>query len=458
MSEDTLPVLIIGAGTGGLALAHGLRNAGIPVEVYERDRHRTGGLQGFRVGISPNGVRALRALLPPRLFDTFVATTAKDYDWYTTCTEQLKLLFTVPGAQLSGERTDDVVRDYSVSRMTLRQVLLTGLEDVVHFGKQFTEFTEQDDRVTARFADGSSATGRLLVGADGANSRVRRQYLPQAGQTATGLIAIGGKQAITPANTELLTGRNRNGMSMIFDKRNSFGILHVMEFPWQHGGGFERGIGSSDAALLERWPGLLFDNTTDYFSWGISASSTVLPGDVLTFDGPALQELVLRELVYDWHPSLRTLIRDSDPSATFALSVRTSDPLEPWEPGRITVLGDAAHTMTPGRGAGANTALRDARVLCDELGTACGADVGLRGSVGRYEAAMREYSAAAVRDSLQGMHDNGLAHRPLRRTLARMGMRTGMRIADRVPALKRRAVHAMQRSRDAQLTDPATTA
>lgn len=66
--------------------------------------------------------------------------------------------------------------------MTLRQVLLTGVEDAVHFDKVFSRFEQHPDgTVTAFFEDGTSATGDLLVAADGANSRVRRQYLPTPG-------------------------------------------------------------------------------------------------------------------------------------------------------------------------------------------------------------------------------------------------------------------------------------
>ena len=361
MSKTGLPVLIIGAGTGGLALAHGLKKAGIPVEVYERDRHRAGGLQGYRVGISPNGVRSLRDCLPAELFDTFVATTARDYEYFSMFTERLRPLLTMTARDLACPE-QGVIRDYSVSRMTLRQVLLTGLEDIVRFDKTFSHYESDGDTVTAHFEDCSSATGCLLVGADGANSRTRKQYLPHATHTETGLVAIGGKQAITEDNTDLLPGQARHGLSMITDKRSTFGIVHVMEFPWQGNREIKDGIGTSDAELIKRWPGLLFDNTTDYFSWGVSASREVLPDRVNDMTGEELQQLVLRDLVYDWHPNLLALIRHSDPSTTFALNIRTSDPVDPWRPSRITLLGDAVHTMTPGRGAGANTALRDARL------------------------------------------------------------------------------------------------
>ncbi|MFP3270569.1 MAG: FAD-dependent monooxygenase, partial [Paraburkholderia sp.] len=77
MSREPLNVIIIGAGTGGLCLAHGLKQAGINVTVYERDRTRVDGLQGYRVGINDQGVAALKAFLPPDLFDTFLATCAR---------------------------------------------------------------------------------------------------------------------------------------------------------------------------------------------------------------------------------------------------------------------------------------------------------------------------------------------------------------------------------------------
>ena len=75
--------------------------------------------------------------------------------------------------------------------MTMHQVLLTGLEESVHFNKVFTHYEQQaDGSVTAFFADGSSATGTMLVAADGANSRVRKQYLPHAHLVETGMLSI----------------------------------------------------------------------------------------------------------------------------------------------------------------------------------------------------------------------------------------------------------------------------
>ena len=71
-------VIIIGAGTGGLCLAHGLLKQNLAtVTVYERDRTRMDGLQGYRVGISPGGSAVLNYCLPQELYQTFVATCAR---------------------------------------------------------------------------------------------------------------------------------------------------------------------------------------------------------------------------------------------------------------------------------------------------------------------------------------------------------------------------------------------
>ncbi len=447
---STLKIIVIGAGTGGMCLAHGLRRAGIDVAVYERDRTRSGGLHGYRVGISPNGARALRACLDPPLFDTFVATTAAPYRHYTTYTERFRELISLSHDDLPrrGDAPED--RDHNVSRTTLRQVLLTGMDDVVVFDKTFTRYEQHaDGRVTAHFADGDAATADLLVGADGAHSRVRRQYLPHAGHTETGLVAVGGKVALTGTNADLLPPRAMTGMSMVFDRRGQFGIVHSMRLPWQDGAPRE-GVGADDAALLGRWPGLRYDNTTDHLSWGLSTSQRLAPADVLDRGGADLHDVVLG-LTADWDPRWHELVATSDPSAALALRIRTSDPVPPWRPSTVTLVGDAIHTMTPGRGAGANTALRDARELRDRLVRVRDGRLSLTEAVGSYEELMRRYAALAVAESLEFMNDDGRARRPIVGPLRVFGQRSAMRLLNRVPPAKRRVARSLQAVRDSEL-------
>jgi len=443
MSTSPLHVIIIGAGTGGLCLAHGLQRAGISVAVYERDRTRTDGLQGYRVGIDPDGSRALHACLPPELFDTFVATCARTPQYFNMLTEQLSEMLSLT----LQPNTDPIISEKSVSRMTLRQVLLTGLEAVVHFDKSFVRYEQTDGKVTAFFEDGTCATGDILVGADGSNSRVRKQLLPQAKLEESGILGIAGKVALTSEIKALLPPKVFNGITMVFAPKGYSCILHVMEFKWDRNG-VKAGIGGTDADLIARWPGLLYDNTTDYVMWGFGAARQRFPVDPLGLSGAQLIELA-REMTAGWHPNLRTLIDRSDPSTCFPLNIRTSVPIAPWPTSAITVLGDAIHTMTPGRGVGANTALRDAALLCRNLIAARDGATSLQQAIHAYEAEMIRYGFAAVLASRKQMDGRDPIHKPVVGRLVLAGMRTGMRFVNAVPPLKRRMADEQLRFRGA---------
>ena len=445
MTSTSPRVIVIGAGTGGLALAHGLRRAGVDVQVFERDALRTEGLHGYRVGIDPDGSRALHALLPPELYETFVATCARAPRWFSMLTEDLHevLALEIP------VQADPVESEKSVSRMTLRQVLMTGLEDVITFGKEFTHFEQHTDgTVTAHFADGSSATGDILVGADGAGSRVRKQYLPQARQEDTGIIAIAGKLPITAESASLLPPRVFQGISMVQAPKGYSCILHVMEFKWDRSGKIKSGMGDSDAELIKVWPGLQFDNTRDYINWGFSATADKFPADVMDRRGDDLARLVA-EMTPNWHPNLRRLFELTDPSTCFPVNIKTSVPVDPWPATNVTLIGDAIHTMTPGRGVGANTALRDAVLLCARIMDVAADRFWLTEAVAQYEAKMIKYGFDAVLKSREQMTDENPIHKPVIGRIVLAIMRTAMRITNHVRPLKKRMARSMLEYRGA---------
>ncbi|NUW29949.1 FAD-dependent monooxygenase [Nonomuraea sp. SMC257] len=448
-------IIIIGAGTGGLCLAQGLKRAGIDVAVYERDRTRRDGLQGYRVGIDADGKRALKANLPPDLYATFLATCAQRPIYGNQLTHDLKLLFSAGPDDLKEEdRPSEDEQDESVSRMTLRQLLLTGVEDVVHFDREFTHYEQRPDgRVTAHFADGGCATGDLLVAADGANSRVRAQYLPHAELVDTGLIGITGKTALTPETAALLPQRMIEGVSMVHGPKGFMCVIHVMRFKWDADGRPRTGIGATDAEAIAAWPGLLYDNSRDYIMWGFAASERWLPDDIARLRGGDLQRLVL-ELTHDWHPNLRAIFSQGDPSSSFPLRIRTSEPIPAWPAANVTLLGDAIHTMTPGRGVGANTALRDARLLTRNLVRVQRGELPLLDAVRDYETRMTAYAWDAVVKSRAQMDGGSVMHRGgLTGGLARAGMRTAMRVMNQLPPVKRKLAGAESAFRGAGRDD-----
>ncbi|QMU78158.1 FAD-dependent monooxygenase [Streptacidiphilus sp. PB12-B1b] len=434
MTTSPFHVIVIGGGTGGMALAHGLKRAGISVAVYERDRTRTSGLHGYRVGIDPDGSRSLKKLLPPELYDTFVATCAREPRYFIMLTEKLKTSIELPLRQAE----DDVNGEKSVSRMTLRQVLFTGMEDVVEFDKEFTHYEQRPDgRVTAFFADGTHAEGDLLVAADGASSRVRRQYLPHAGVEDAKIISITAKVPITPKTKKLLPENVFNGIGLVLGPKGGTCILHTMEFPWGADGELKSGIGGNDADLIEHWPGMLFDNTRDYINWGFWASTDKFPADVMKMRGEDLIELVLK-MTPTWSKDLRTLFGLGDPSTCFPINIRTSVPIPQWEASTVTLLGDAIHTMTPGQGVGANTALRDAALITKNLVAFRDGRSTLLDAVRDYETKMVKYGFEAVIESKKQTSGDQPVHKPYIGRLALAGMRAFLFVAARVPSMKRK--------------------
>lgn len=442
MPRSPFHVIIVGAGTGGLCLAQGLKRAGISVAVYERDRTRRDGLQGYRVGIDADGKRALRANLSPELYETFLATCALRPLYGNQMTKDKKFLFSAgPEVLKEEDRPAEEDQDESVSRMTLRQVLLTGVEDIVTFEKEFSRYEQTEDgRVTAYFTDGTSATGDLLIGAEGANSRVRKQYLPEAKLVETGLVGITGKTLLTPETRPLVPERMMRGVSMVHGDKGFMSIFHIMQFKWDSNGEIKNGIGTTDAELIKNWPGLLYDNSRDYIMWGFAAADTWLPENVTRMRGQEIQQLVL-DMTTDWHPDFRKIFSLGDPASSFPLSIRTSEPIPEWKTTNVSLIGDAAHTMTPGRGVGANTALRDARLLTRTLTKALNGEASLLDAVHEYETIMTSYAWDAVIKSRAQMDGRSIMHKGgVGGAFARAGMRTAMRVMDHLPPVKRKMV------------------
>ncbi|WP_321963415.1 NAD(P)/FAD-dependent oxidoreductase [Paraburkholderia sp. J7] len=422
---------------------YSLQRAGVDVQVYERDRTRVDGLQGYRVGIDQHCLAALKAALPPERFATFLATCARTPGYFNMLTERMSELLSV------GIGESEIDGGKSVSRMTLRQVLLTGLEERVHFDKTFVEYEQHaDGRVTAHFADGTRASADVLVGADGARSKVRRQLLPHARLENTGIVSIAAKVPMTEANRALLPPKVLDGITLISAPKGYGAIIHVMEFNWDPAGA-RSGVGGNDAALIERWPGLLYDNTRDYLMWGVWGARRNVPADPMKLEAPARLALAT-QMTDGWHPNLHALIRASDLSTTFAVDVRTSVPVDPWPASNVTVLGDAIHLMTPGRGVGANTALRDAQLLGAQLVRVARGELALVDAIADYEAQMRRYGFHAVAESRKQFDERDAIHRPIVGRFALGAMRTAMRVVNNVPPRKRRMIDSENRFRGSE--------
>ena len=280
--------MIIGGGIGGLALAQGLKRAGHPVAVYERTTERTDGLQGYRIHINPKGAEALRNCLEPAAWQRFLDTVSTEDGGFGFMTDS--------GRDLLRFGSDEIAAGHhGVSRINLREILLSGLDDELHFGKAFERYEIAGNTVTAHFADGTTATADVLIGADGANSRVRRQLLPNAERIRTGVVAVAGKFRLTP------------DAPLPVDLRRDANLV----IPRQRGSMFTA-VWHADKSGTD---------PDDYAFWAYADAADQFPPEPEAVDGAALQSLVL-ERTAGWSPGLRTLIAGADPATVNGLHLK----------------------------------------------------------------------------------------------------------------------------------------
>ncbi|MFE0510999.1 FAD-dependent oxidoreductase [Streptomyces sp. NPDC058964] len=346
-----MTIAIVGAGLGGLALARVLHVNGMDSVVHERESSRGARGQGGMLDIH-SGQRALR---DAGLIDQFHAIARGEG-------QDMRLL-EPDGTLLLQEDTPEgaPLERPEVDRTDLRNLLLDSLpEDVVRWGHAF----ESADNGQLRFADGSSATYDLLVGADGANSRVRALLTDarpaHIGQNVVELCI----SDIDRTYPELaaMVGRGNywvlgNGQSLAA-QRNGDGRVRI---------------------------GLSFYNTAE--DWFATSG--------IPFDDPAAARARLIEKFTGWDPRFTALIAASDdtivPRSITTLPVGLTWPSTPG----VTLLGDAAHLMPP-VGEGANMALLDGALL--GLALAAHPD-DFPAAVDEYEREMFERTSAAARMS-----------------------------------------------------------
>ncbi|MGS0897067.1 FAD-dependent oxidoreductase [Burkholderia stagnalis] len=392
--RNPLHVAIVGAGLGGLCLAQALKQAGIAFDVYERDAAIDSRLQGYRIRIDATGQRALAACLPDGLYALFRASASQGTGGARLATPRLApaAVHAPAGWHMEPDSPEKASHaDLSVNRQTLRQILMAGIEDRVHFAHAIDRYRLlPDGRVHVTFASGTSGavTCDVLVGADGIHSTVRAQLAPAAAPAGTGSVCVYGRTRLPtscPEATETAAAALRDATTVILAD-GCAAILEDMRF--------RRDL----PALAEHaMPHGRFTPPDDYFYWAV-----IGPRGRLGLDGAdspaalaARLPVALRHIVRDWHPLLQRLLLDTPPAAVAALPVRAGRPDVPLPAGPVTLLGDAIHAMSPAGGAGANTALRDAGALAALLAEPADGG-GIEPALMRYAASMREWATDAV--------------------------------------------------------------
>lgn len=414
---------IIGGGIGGLCLAQGLRRAGVDVAVYERDRTPESRLQGFRLNIEPVGSTALHACLPPALWEVLVATAGDPGRGIGFLDERMRPMIMIGrDGEVRRDPLDPDTGEHAVSRVTLRRLLLAGLQDVVHFGKEFTSFTRAaDGTVTAHFADGTSADADVLVAADGAKSRAWAQLHPEAGQVELPAVAVGGKLFLDEETASWLPSTLLSGKNVFWPRRDFLftAVFRRRENPESV---VDR-LGPQLRALGLDPDRLLAESTDqDYVMWAYIAHRDSMPPDFSELS-PEDAHAILTDRTARWHPALHRLITSSYPDDLFQTAFTAARPLKPGPATNVTGLGDAVHHMPPVGGLGGNTALRDAHHLCTALTAVHSGQRALADALTEYEQDMVKHGFETVREAVRNT-EGAITRNPIVRTAARTFFRT----------------------------------
>jgi salicylate hydroxylase/6-hydroxynicotinate 3-monooxygenase len=338
MGKRPLSIAIVGAGMGGLAAAATLRQIGIDVQVYEQATRFA--RIGAGIQMMPNSMKVLRGIgIEGRLREFSFAPYSHlnrvgDTGEITRELPMPESLYDAP--YLCMHRGD------------LHDALLSTIPaEIVHTGKKLVGLDQAGGRVTLSFADGSRASADAVIGADGVHSTVRELLIGRDDPVHKGRIAY---RAVFPA--ALMSGKEIVGRS----RTKWWGTdRHIV-------------IYYTTRARSE----VYFVTSVPEAFQGLTRESWSAKGDVQQ----------LRAAYEGFHEDVRAVLAACPDCHKWAILER--EPLPRWSDGRVALLGDACHPMTPYMAQGAATSIEDAAVLARCLKAVGGDDI--EGAFARYEA------------------------------------------------------------------------
>lgn len=339
---ENLKVIIIGAGMGGLTAGIALQQAGYCVEIYDRVKQLRPA--GAAISLWSNGVKVLNRLG----LSQAIAQIGGQMDritYYSSTNEQLTDFSLQPLIDRVGQRP------YPVTRTELQQLLLNAVEpETVRLNAQCLKVEQDEQSVTACFADGHEATGDVLIAADGTHSVLRNYVVGHA------------------------IGRNYLGYV------NWNGLVPI----------------SADLAPATSWVLFVGEHQRASFM-PVGGDRFYFFLDVPLPKGTVNQPETYQEELFSffkgWASPVQTLIQRLDPLQTNRVEIHDTDPLPRLVRGRVVLLGDAAHSTAPDLGQGGCQALEDAIVLANYLKTT---HLSVEDALQRYEAARRDRVAEII--------------------------------------------------------------
>jgi 2-polyprenyl-6-methoxyphenol hydroxylase-like FAD-dependent oxidoreductase len=316
----TLRALVVGGGIGGLAAAVALRQAGVETVVLEQARALEG--VGYGLALSPNALLALEHL--------GLANTVREHG---ARPERIRI------RSSNGRTINEVdlkaagLEMLGVHRADLQTVLSEAAGESLRLDARVLAVRADDDRVVAELAHGGAEEADVLIGADGIDSIVRSELHGAGEKRFAGHV---GWRASVVFEHELLRG--------------------IVSESWGPGGRF---------GLVPIGHGRLY--------W--FAAESAPPGRSVPPEGA---KAALLRRFESWHEPIASAIEATEEATISVTDVYDRKPIRYWGRGRVTLLGDAAHPMTPNLGQGAAQALEDAVVVANRLRDADDVEAALR--------------------------------------------------------------------------------
>lgn len=354
MLDTQKNIAIIGGGPGGLTLARLLQIQGAKVKVYERDANKEVRVQGATLDLHEES--GLKALAKAGLMDAFKAN-------YRPGAGKMRIV-DHKGTILHDDATDEREETRpEIDRGPLRKILLDSLQpETVVWDSHFKSLVPNGNGWTITFMNGTSATADLVIGADGAHSKIR-PFITPIKAFYSGVTMVEGvvyHSAIqVPSLHQLLNGGKvfalEGGKTLIVSSKGDGSLV------------FYTGCKTNEHWCKE----IDFSDKTQVLHWFKS-----------TFEG--------------WSEAWLALFDKA--SLPFIARPQYCMPLDQtWEAlPNLTMLGDAAHVMPPFAGEGVNMAMLDALKLSECLAKYPSAAE----AIAHYEKEMRQRASATARDTL----------------------------------------------------------
>jgi 2-polyprenyl-6-methoxyphenol hydroxylase-like FAD-dependent oxidoreductase len=391
-NENYPHVAIIGGGIGGVALAVACLHRGIPFTLYERDSNFDARSQGYGLTLQ----QASKAIQGLGLFSLKEGVISTRHVVHTT---EGKVIgeWGIRKWIYSDEKTISKRSNVHIARQSLRSALLeqVGGHDAVQWSHQLIDFKDVGNKgIDLRFQVNGEikiATADLLVGSDGIRSAVRKLLI---GDDRTPLRYLGCIVILGICPLSALDGLHSALLdsATVFQTANGNERIYMMPY------------------------------TSDSVMWQLSFPMTEKDAKELSARGPkALKEEALHRT--QWHDPVPQILAATLESQVSGYPVYDRELLHAGlleQAGKVTLIGDAAHPMSPFKGQGANQALLDALSLAREIFRGCRPSsqwrkAGVRPSVlQEFESEMIERSATKVVDSAEAaafLHSEIVLHK-----------------------------------------------